>query len=76
MDEKNVTVIDLQEGRKVLVQADTPMGFVAVRGEVSYVGNHHFRVQCTKPLRPGLLEPNQKVKITLVEKEDVLPVTT
>jgi len=75
MTEANATVIDLREGRKSLSK-QTPNGFVALRGEVSYVGNHHFRVLCGKPLRLGTLEPSQKVKITLVEEKDILPVTT
>ncbi|MCP4604988.1 MAG: PilZ domain-containing protein [Proteobacteria bacterium] len=76
MNEPNVLIIQLETGQKVLVQAETPVGPLSARGEVIYVGSHHFRVQCRTPLAQDDFRPGQELKVSLAEKSGMLPVTT
>ncbi len=66
----------LEFGRKVLVQADTPMGSVRISGRVTDVGSHSFRIKCSSPIPKDDLHPGQTLTISLVDKKGVLPVTT
>ncbi len=76
MDETKLEIIQLEAGLKVALQAETKLGVVNARGEVIYVGSHHFRVRCTRSLPEDDLEPNQEVRISLANRPGMLPVTT
>ncbi|MCP4679414.1 MAG: PilZ domain-containing protein [Deltaproteobacteria bacterium] len=76
MEESKTEVIQLETGLKVQVQTDTLIGSVSSRGEVIYVGSHHFRVRCRKVIYEEDLEPNQEMKITLANRKGMLPIVS
>ena len=76
MDEKTTQFLELNVGRKVAVAADTSMGPVSTRGEVTYVGSHHFRVRCKPKIPENYLVVNQEIRVSVTEQSGVLPLTT
>ncbi len=76
MGHSSVLFIELEFGRKLIIQADTPKGPINMRGEVVYVGSHHFRVKCDTPFPTGYLDPDHEVRLVLASQPGMLPVTT
>lgn len=76
MDQSPPTTVHLDTGNKILIQADTAFGHVTRTGEVVDVGNYAFRVKCDEPLTTDELEPGQRIRISLTDRQNILPVET
>jgi hypothetical protein len=66
----------LEPGRVVCISADADDGRMRRRGEVVFVGDHHFRMRCDPPLAKGDLKAGQKVEVRLSDDLDTLPLST
>lgn len=66
----------LEPGVAVFIHADTERGRLRRRGEVVFVGDHHFRMRCDPPIARHELEAGQRIDVRLSSDAETLPLST
>jgi c-di-GMP-binding flagellar brake protein YcgR len=70
------TLLTLKIGLRVIIQAETRGGHLGVPGEITYIGNHHFRVACDTPFPVAALPASKAVKVAIEGNNGVMPMNT